>query len=160
MSKPGMVRGTEPAARTTSVPVISTVDPSFPAIRTRWSPEQRAAAVEHGHAPTLQQARQPAEQLVHDLLLALLADRELDRRLRLVRPGRDAEAGGRAHGAADGGRLQERLGRHAAAVQAGATHLVELHEADGEPGGGAVEGGGVPTRSTPDDDHVEVLCSP
>ena len=38
MSKPGMVRGTDPAARTTSVPVISTVDPSFPAIRTRWSP--------------------------------------------------------------------------------------------------------------------------
>ncbi len=37
MSKPGMVRGTEPEASTTSVPVISVVVPSLPLMRTRWS---------------------------------------------------------------------------------------------------------------------------
>ena len=35
-SNPGMVRGTEPAASTTWVPAISVVDPSLPAISTRW----------------------------------------------------------------------------------------------------------------------------
>ena len=35
MSNPGIVRGTEPAARTTSVPEISVEVPSFPAMRTR-----------------------------------------------------------------------------------------------------------------------------
>ena len=35
MSNPGMVRGTEPAASTTSVPSISVVDPSLPATCTR-----------------------------------------------------------------------------------------------------------------------------
>ncbi len=47
--------------------------------------QQGAAPVEDRHPTTLEQAGQPGEELTDDLLLALLADRELDRRVRLVR---------------------------------------------------------------------------
>ena len=59
------------------------------------------------------------------------------------------------HRAEHGGGLEELLGRDAAPVQAGAAHLVELHDGHGQPGGRAVEGGGVPTGTPADDDHVE-----
>ena len=160
-SNPGMVRGTDPAASTMSVAGHLGGGPVVAGDADPVAAEQRAAAVEHGHAPSLQQAGQPVEQLVDDLLLALLADRELDRRARSGRrPAHDPELGGRAHRAVDGGRLQELLGRHAAPVEAGAAHLVQLDQRHRQPGGGAVEGGGVPARPPADDDHVEACPIP
>ena len=47
---------------------------------------------------------------------------------------------------------------HAPPVQARAPDLVQLHQPDRQPGGRAVEGGGVPARPSSDDHHVEVLC--
>ena len=55
------------------------------------------------------------------------------------------------------GRLEELLGRDAAAVQARAADLVLLDHGDRQAGGGAVEGGRVAARAAADDDDVELL---
>ena len=72
----------------------------------------------------------PLPELVDDLLLAGLALGEVDRRLL----GDDPELLGAGHGAVHRRRLQELLGRDAAAVQAGAADLVLLDHRDVQPG--------------------------
>ena len=82
-SKPGMVRGTEPAARTTSVPVISVVGAVVAGDAHPVVGQQGAGCPLKIVIPRpFMQPGQPLEQLVDDLLLAILADREVDRRLR------------------------------------------------------------------------------
>ena len=71
--------------------------------------------------------------------------------------GVDAELGGVGDVAVDRGRLEELLGRDAAAVQAGAADLLLLDHRDVEAGGGAVQRGGVAARAAADDDEVSSI---
>ena len=153
-SSPGSVRGTEPAASTTwrpttSVPASSPSTDPDPA-----AGQQGAGPRQHGDLAALQQSRQAPEELVDHRVLAGLADGEVDGRR--AGTGADPELAGPGHRPVDGGRLEELLGRHAAAVQAGPADLVPLDDGDVEPGGGAVEGGGVATGAAADDDDVEL----
>src|SRR5205823_1828233 len=101
----------------------------------------------------LHEALKALPELVDDLLLAGLAGRELDGRL----VGQDAELLGAGDGAEDAGRLEVLLGRDAAAVEAGAAHLVLLDDGDAQAGAGAVERGGIAAGAAADDDDVELL---
>ncbi len=155
ISKPGIVRGTEPVGDQHVLagdPLDGTVgaghldDLAF---------EQPAAAVEgHDLAPG-EQTLQSLEQLLDHLALAVEADRELDRRL----AGVDPELLGLRHRPVDRRRLEELLCGHAAAVQAGPPHLVHLDEAYRQPGGAGVQGGRVATRAAADDHEIELRRS-
>ena len=68
-----------------------------------------------------------------------LVDARVDAELRAA-PGR----------VGDLGRMQDRLGRNAAAVQAGAAHLVLLDQADAQPELGGPEGAGVTPAARPE----------
>ena len=57
--------------------------------------------------------------------------------------------------ALDGRRLEERLRRDAATVQAGAAERIFLDEGHLQAGGRGVQRGGIPTRATADDDEIE-----
>src|SRR5579872_1449690 len=103
--------------------------------------------------PLLHQPREPAVQLVDHLVLAVLADGEVDGRLARLH----AELLRAGNGAVDLGRLEELLGRDAAAVKAGAAHLLLLDDGDREAGRTCVERGGVPGGPPTDDDDVEGL---
>ena len=143
-SKPGMVRGTDPVARTTLRPVISNA--ASPAANRRWSAPGRCAtrrpgrsvpdAVEGDDAPAFHEAGQALEELVHHLLLAALADGEVHDGL----AGLDAELLGPRHGPHHAGGLEEFLGRDAATVQARPTHLVALDHGNAQAGGRPVRG--------------------
>ncbi len=112
-----------------------------------------ARARQGDHLAPLEQSRQALEQLVHHGVLAVLADREVERH----RGDADAELLGALDRAVHRGRLEELLGRDAAAVQAGPADLVPLDDGDGQPRGGAVERGGVAARSAADHDDVELF---
>ena len=71
--------------------------------------------------------------------------------------GGDAVLGGLAGDVGDLGRVQQRLGRDAADVQAGAAELVLLDQADGEAELAGAQCGGVATASAAEDDKVKVL---
>ena len=116
---------------------------------------QSSRAGNDGDLATLQEARQPLEQFVHDRVLPVLADQELEARLRNL----DAEFAGGKDGAVDGGGLEELLGRDAPPVEARAADLVPLDDGDGQPGGGPVECGCIPTWTTTYDDDVELVLS-
>ena len=105
-----------------------------------------------GDLPAGEQAGEPLEQPVYHLLLALLADHEVDGGI----TDRDPELGGMSHGAQHRGRLEEFLGRDAAHVEAGATQLRLLDEADVEAGCRGEEGSGVAGRAPTD--HYDVVC--
>ena len=53
------------------------------------------------------------------------------------------------------GGVQQRLGRDAAVVQAGAAHLVRLDQGDGHAQLGGAQGGGVAAAASAQDDDVE-----
>ena len=123
------------------------VDPDR-AVRT-----EGAGPDERGDLALLHQALQALPELVDDLLLAGLALGELDHGLL----DGDAELLGPGHGAEHRRRLQELLGRDAAAVQAGAADLLLLHHGDVEAGQAAVEGRRVAGGAAADDHDVESL---
>ena len=60
-----------------------------------------------------------------------------------------------AGGVGDLGRVQQRLGRDAAAVQAGAPEQVLLDEGDGQPQLGGAQRAGVAAAASPEDDDVD-----
>ncbi len=153
-SKPGMVRGADPVARTTLRPVISNAPPSAPAVGLDPDPvvrEQGPRAVEGNDAPALHEPGQTLEQLVDHFLLAALADREVHHGLTGLHP----EFLGPRHGTHHAGGLEELLGRDTPSVQARPAHLVVLHDGDSEPGGSSVEGGGVTAGPAADHDDIE-----
>ena len=152
-SKPGIVRGTEPAARITAgarqhrAGVLAVEDLDGPV---RTEPPGAACTI-----VTLRPVRspdEPLEQPVDDLLLAALADREVGRDLAR----REPELVGVLERPVDVGGLQELLRGHAAAVQARPADLLALDDRDVEPRRGAVEGGGVAAGAPADDDDVVV----
>ena len=70
--------------------------------------------------------------------------------------GLDAELGGVGDVAVHRRRLEERLGRDAATVEAGAAHLVLLDDGDVEAGGRGVERGAVSAGAAADHHEIEV----
>ena len=88
---------------------------------------------------------------VDDLLLARLGAVQVERR----QPDVDPEVARAEDGAQHLGRLQQLLGRDAAAVEAGAADAVLLDQRDVEPGGGAVERRGVARGATAQ--HHEIV---
>ena len=113
-----------------------------------------AGAGEHRDLAVLQQTRQALEQRLDHAVLASHGRGHVDRGI----AGLDAELLGPAHRPDHVARLEQGLGRDAATVEAGATDLVLLDEGDVQACGRAVEGGGVATGTTTDDDDVKVLC--
>ena len=72
----------------------------------------------------------------------------------------DTELGGRTDRAVDRGGLEELLGRHAASVEAGATHLVPLDDGDGQARRRRRRAQWRTLRAPTDHDDVElVLCA-
>ena len=69
----------------------------------------------------------------------------------------DPELLGARHRPVDGGRLEELLGRDAAAVQAGAAHFVLLDHGDVETGQAPTQGGGVAGGTATDNHDIELL---
>ena len=110
------------------MPCSSTVAPSSPFTVTDVAGAERARAVVGDDLAALHQPVRPLQRVVDDLLLAGLADREVDDRL----AGFDAELLGAGDVAERRGRLEELLGRDAPAVQAGAADLVLLDHGDRE----------------------------
>jgi hypothetical protein len=96
--------------------------------------------------------RDAADQPGDDALLALLGAGEVDLGIAAL----DAEVARVVDVALDGGGLEERLGRDAAPVEAGATQRVLLDHRDVEARRRPVQGGRVPTGPTADDDQIEV----
>ncbi len=102
--------------------------------------------------PAFHQARQAPVELVHDFLLASLADGEVHCRLARLH----TELLGTCDGPHDAGGLEELLRRHAPAVQTGATDLVLLDHRHTQPCGRAVQSGRIPAGTTSDHDNVEL----
>ena len=123
-SKPGIRRGAEPAARMTKRACSVVVAVRGPATVTVRSGPSVPTPSYDGDLPALDQPGQALPQVLDDLLLAALADREVDRR----RAGVDAEVLGVGDVAVDRRGLEERLGRDAPPVQAGAPDLVLLDQ--------------------------------
>ena len=85
-------------------------------------------------------------------VLAVLADRELDDGLARL----DAELVGPLDAAEHRRRLEELLGGHTTPVQAGAAHLVLLHQGHRQARGPRVQSRGVPAGPATDHDYVEL----
>ena len=153
-SKPGMVRGTEPAASTTFLPrdragaAVGACDGDGAV------GAERADAVEDRDLLRLHEADEALDDAVDDLLLASLRGDEVDDR----RAGLDAELGRVGDVALHGGGLEERLRRDAATVEARAAHLGLLDDGDVEPGRRGVQRRAVSAGTTADDDEVEFGC--
>ena len=152
-SKPGRTWGTEPAASTTLRPVSS---------RPASGPSTTSTRRPSFNVPvpmsvvTLRPLSSPGRPFQSLSTTACL--RSWLRAKSSVTPGHvDAELLRSFDRPADRRRLEELLGRDAAAVQAGAADLVPLDDGDGEPGRGAVERGGVPARPAADHDDVELF---
>ena len=96
----------------------------------------------------------PVREPVDDLLLAHLGAAEVEHRL-AARV--DAEFGRIAHRAQDLGGLEELLGRDATPVQTRSADALLFHERDVQPGGGAVERGGIAGRASAEDHDVEFV---
>ena len=154
-SKPGSRNGTDPAARTTLRPTMTRPASSPSTTSTRWSALSVPVTGQRGDLAPLEQSGQALEELVHHGVLAVLAHREVDRDA----GGVDAELLGALDRPVDGGRLEEFLGRDAAAVQTGATYLVPLDDGDGEARRGPVERSGVAAGTTADHDDVELVLA-
>ena len=115
--------------------------------------QQRARSREDGVLAGPHQALQALPQTVHDLLLAGLAGGEVHGGLL----GLDAELLGPGHGPVHRCRLQELLGRDAAAVQAGPAHLLALDHGHRQPRVPPVERGRVAAGPASDDHDVVLL---
>ena len=89
--------------------------------------DQRARPRDDGHVPVRQESFQPAGETVDDLLFALLAGAQVERRLL---SGVDAELLGARHGAKDLGGLEKLLGRDATPVEASAPDALVLDQRD------------------------------
>ncbi len=96
------------------------------------------------------QTGKPLIELVDDLVLTVLADRELDDGL----AGVDPELLRALDAAEERRRLEELLRGHTAAVKAGAANLVLLDNGHREAGGGPVQRRGVASRAATYDDDV------
>ena len=112
---------------------------------------ERSGTGDDGDLAALEQRLEPARQPVDHLLLAHLRDRHVER----GRGGLHAELGRAADRPVHLGRLQELLGRDAAAVQAGATDPALLDHGDVETRRGAVQRGRVAARSATQHDEIE-----
>ena len=115
---------------------------------------EAADAFEDRDLLRLHEAGQALDDAIDDLLLAGLRRDEVDD----GRAGLDAELGGVGDVALHRGGLEERLGRDAAAVEAGAAHLVHLDDGDVEAGRRGVQRCAVSARSTADHDEIEFGC--
>ena len=99
-------------------------------------------AVDDSDLALLEQTRESPDQTVDDALFPGVDRRPVGPESRF-RVGNDAEGGGVVDGAVHLRRLEQRLGRDAASVQAGASHGVCFHHRDVESGGRGIERSGV-----------------
>ena len=151
-SIPGRLRGLDPVASTSAlVPVISV--PSSNPEGAGGGVDQRAPAVERRDLAALEHRLQTLGQPVDHLLLALLRHRQIEDGLARLH----AELLGAGHRAHDLGGLQQLLGRDAAPVQARAADPGLFDHPDRQPGGGAIERGGIPAGAPTEDDDIEFL---
>jgi len=160
ISRPGSDLTRDPVAMMTSVP-----------LRTRY-PRSTALAVLAGHldlhgrravepAATLDpgdlvlvdEALQARPETLHDLVAALGHADVIDYRV----PGVDAELLGMPDPLDEGRRLEQRLRRDAAGVEAGTADLGVVDEGDLQPELGRPERGGVATGARAEDDEIEVV---
>ena len=123
-SKFGIRRGTDPAASTTLVPVISVVDPSASATVTTWSAPRRPTPLKTSTLRALHIAATPPTSPATIFCLRAWVTAKFT----LGVTGLDAEVGGVLDVAVHGGGLEERLGGDAATVEAGAPERVHLDE--------------------------------
>ena len=152
-SKPGRPEGTDPAARTTLRPTTTRPASSPSTTSTRRSALRVPVPDRVVTLRPLSKPDRPLNSLFTTAFLRSWLTREVERHRGDV----DAELLGALDRAVHGGRLEELLGRDAAAVQAGPADLVPLDDGDGQPRGGAVERGGVAARSAADHDDVELF---
>ena len=117
-------------------------------------PVEAAAAGDPGHLVLVDQGLEPGPHPLHDLVAA-------GGHLRVVDDGlageRQAEVLGVADVLGEGGRLEQRLGRDAAAMEARAADLVLVDERDLEPELARAEGRGIPARARAEHDEIEVI---
>ena len=118
-------------------------------------PGHRAGALDDGDPAPLHQAGEALEEPRDHAVLVGVDAGHVD----ALERGADAEALRVARGVGDLGGVQQRLGGDAADVQAGAAHLVLLHQADLEAELGGAQGTGVAARPGTEDEHVEVGVS-
>ena len=150
-SKPGIVRGTEPEARITLVPVIVADVPSFIDTVTVRSAPREPTPLKTSTLRPLHIAAMPPTRPATIFCLRCCVTAKFDGRLARL----DTEVGAVVDVAFDGRCLQERLGGDASSVEAGAAERVLLDQGDLHSGGRGVEGGGVATGAPTDDDEVE-----
>ena len=117
----------------------------------RGGADQPAHALDEGDLPALHQALQALVEPRDDAVLVLVDRGHVD----AVEGGPDAELLALAAGVGDLGRVQQRLGRDAAAVQAGAAELVLLDQGDLHAELGRAQGAGVAAAAAAEDDEVE-----
>ena len=115
---------------------------------------EAAAAVDPGHLVLVDERLEPGPHPLHDLVAP-------GGHLGVVDDGlageRQAEVLGVADLVGEGGRLEQRLGRDAAAVEARAADLVLVDEGDLEPELARAEGGRVAARARAEHDEIEVV---
>jgi hypothetical protein len=111
---------------------------------------QPALALDVGDAAALDQALQALVEPADDAVLVAVDAVHVD----AGQGGLDAELLAVAGQVGDLTGVQERLGRDAAAVEAGAAHLVLLHQDHGHAQLGGTQRGGVTARAAAEDDQV------
>ena len=112
-----------------------------------------ALALDDGDPAGLDQPGEALEEPAHDAVLVGVDAGHVD----AVERGADPELLGLAGRVGDLGRVQQRLRRDAADVQAGAAEVALLDEPDAQSELGGAEGTGIPTRTGPEDEDVEVI---
>jgi hypothetical protein len=111
-----------------------------------------AGALDDGDAAALDQAREALEEARDDAVLVGVHAGHVD----ALEAGPDAELLGVAGLVGDLGGVQQRLGRDAADVEAGAPEVALLDQAHGQPELGRPERAGVATGAGTEDENVEV----
>ncbi len=110
-----------------------------------------ALTLDEGHLAGRHQALEALVQAGDDVVLVLVDAVDVD----ALEGGQHAELGGLLRLVGDLGRVQQRLGRDAAAVQAGAAELALLDQGDAQAQLGAAERRGVTAASASENDYVE-----
>ena len=147
MVRPGSVRAYEPVARTTLRPRTCAVADLHGVLG-----DEPALALDELDLVRLDQALQTLVQPVDDAVLVRVDPGHVD----ALERGPDAEPGALAGVVGDLGRVQQRLGRDAAVVQAGAADLVLLDQRDRHAELGGAEGAGVAAAAAAEDHDVEL----